>query len=116
MNAQYKIHALVENWHDRRLLPSDYETNSPAPPASQIGGYRKLREELEYLDRIKYERYVPTLYSNHPVKFFERLYEWLNNEIINEDERRLLFEFASRLYFSHLTILLLCFVAHFLDQ
>lgn len=99
MNAKDQIHALVESWHQCCHRPVTACAPIGGPTRPQIGGFRKLREELEYLDRVKYERYVPTLYSKHPITFFERLHAWLDNALLSDEDKRHLFEFASHLAF-----------------
>ena len=101
MNAKNKIHRLVQEWHDSGLRPVRHYMPPAAPPGHTQPDFRNLRETLEYLNRTKFERYVPTLYSRHPIAFFERLYNWLHNESLTDEDRHTLFEFASHLaYFS----------------
>jgi hypothetical protein len=101
MNAKNKIHRLVHDWHDSGFRPVRHTVPQAAPPGHTQPDFRNLCETLEYLNRAKFERYVPTLYSKHPIAFFERLYNWLQNESLTEENRQTLFEFASHLaYFS----------------
>ena len=83
-----KIFRMMEDW--RKASPPD------DPCSNQL---KQILDNLEYLDRVKFQPFVPTLYSKHPASFMERFDKWLNNPGLSETQRRDLFEFANHIAF-----------------
>lgn len=59
----------------------------------------RILENLRFLERVKFTPYVPTLYSQQPAAFAERLYRWLTNPGLTSAQQRDLFEFAHHIAF-----------------
>jgi len=100
MNESHYIHEETERWHEENKLPfltlkEGWSDSYPLPHPN----YRDIRYTLEYLDRTKFSRHIPTLYSKHPVNYFDRLAAWLKNHEVDEEKRRLLMELAYRLVY-----------------
>ena len=58
-----------------------------------------ILENLRYLERTKFNSYLPTRYSRHPATFSERFYRWLTNPSLTSAQQRDLFEFAYHIAF-----------------
>lgn len=58
-----------------------------------------ILDNLRFLERIKFNPYVPTLYSSQSSSFEERLHRWLTNPGLGAAQQRDLFEFAHRIAF-----------------
>lgn len=100
MNESHYIHEETERWHRENKVPfltskDGWSDTYPLPRPS----YRDIRSTLEYLDRIKFSRHIPTLYSKHPVNYFDRLAAWLKNLESDEEKQRLLLELAYRIVY-----------------
>jgi hypothetical protein len=88
MNGYDRIFGLVEEWR-ANCEPGDATSNK----------WKEILDNFEYLERIKFQPFVPTLYSEHPISFMERFHNWLNNPGIGEEQRKDLYEFASQIAF-----------------
>lgn len=88
MSAYDQIFCMVEKW--RAASPPD------DPRSNDL---KEIFENLAYLERIKFQPFVPALYSSHPASFMERFLAWLHNPGLNEEQRQDLFEFANHIAF-----------------
>lgn len=82
MTARDPILELVTGWQDD--LPDRKDSERLV----------RILENLRFLERIKFNSYIPTLYSRHPADFSERFHRWLSNPGISSTQRRDLFELA----------------------
>ena len=82
MNARDPILEMVTAWQDE------------FPDRDVSARLSRILADLRFLERTKFNPYVPTLYSRHPSAFAERFYRWLNNPNLNSTQKRNLFEFA----------------------
>lgn len=82
MNARDPILEMVTAWQDE------------SPDREDSARLSRIRADLRFLERTKFNPYVPTLYSRHPSAFAERFHRWLNNPNLTSAEQRDLFEFA----------------------
>lgn len=87
MRAQDQLLKMVGEW-------SDFITDS-----REAGRYHRIFDQLKFLARVKFQPFVPTLYSQHPISFEERLLRWLRNNRLAPEQTRNLFEFAARIAF-----------------
>lgn len=88
MKPYDKVFRMVEDWR-AQCEPTDPKSNE----------LRQILDNLAYLERVKFQPFVPTLYSKHPASFMERFYNWLNNPAISDAQRLDLFEFANHIAF-----------------
>ncbi|MCG3195733.1 MAG: hypothetical protein GHCLOJNM_00200 [bacterium] len=82
MSARDLILEMVTAWQDEL---SDQEASARLSC---------ILADLRFLERTKFNTYVPTLYSRHPSVFAERFHSWLNNPNLTSAEKRDLFEFT----------------------
>ncbi len=87
MKTPDPIFAMVEAWREA--------TNS----REEGGRLKWILDNLLYLERVKFQPFVPTLYSRHPISFVERFHAWLTNAGLSSDQQRDLFEFAYHIAF-----------------
>lgn len=88
MNARDRILRMVTDWQDEIPDPEDSARLS------------EIHENLQFLERIKFNPYVPTLYSSeHQSAFADRFHRWLENPGLTSPQQRDLFEFANRIAF-----------------
>lgn len=87
MNASDSLLKMIEEWRDEIPSPDDG------------GRFKKILDHLGYLERVKFQPFVPTLYSKHPISFMERFHAWLNNPGLSAKQQRDLFEFAYHIAF-----------------
>lgn len=87
MTARDPVFAMVEDWCDN------------IPDYREVGRLKRILDNLRYLERVKFQPFVPTLYSNHPVSFMDRFHAWLTNPGLSPQHQRDLFEFAHRIAF-----------------
>lgn len=82
MSARDTILKMVTDWQDE-VTDRDH--------AARL---MRILEDLRFLERNKFNPYVPALYSRHPSEFTERFHRWLNNPGLASAQKRDLFEFA----------------------
>lgn len=88
MSAYDRVFRMVTDWQR--------QIESPA----EGGQFKELLEHLAYLERVKFQPYLPALYSNRfPPSFMERFDAWLNNVGVAEEEKKALFQFAEHIAF-----------------
>lgn len=88
MNGYNQILAMVSEWQ-----------NEAAPPGA-APDWKAILDHLAYLERVKFQPFIPTLYSSsHPASFMDRLHAWINNPGLEEEDRRDLFRFANQIAF-----------------
>src|SRR5690606_25350584 len=64
------------------------------------GDFNDILAQLIYLERVKFEPFLPTIFSSrHPASYMERLHAWLTNPGLTGDEQRDLFRFAYQIAF-----------------
>lgn len=88
MSPDDQIFKMVEEWR-AACEPGDPRSNE----------LKEIFENLAYLERVKFQPFVPALYSKHPASFMERFHIWLHNPGIDEPSRRDLFELANHIAF-----------------
>jgi hypothetical protein len=82
------------------ILKMVTEWQAKATEQKEYYHWIKILEDLRFLERVKFTPYIPALYSQHPASFSERLHEWLyNHEILSDEQRHDLFEFADQIAF-----------------
>lgn len=91
MTAADKLLKMVIKWQDD--IPYSEENRE------KVGELTQILNHLRYLERIKFQDYDPTRYSQHPISFMERFHAWLNNKGLSPENQRDLFEFAYYLAF-----------------
>lgn len=82
MTARDPILKMLTDWQDELV---DRELSA------RLG---LILENLRFLERIKFNPYVPTLYSRQPAAFAERFHRWLTNPGLTSAQQRDLFELA----------------------
>lgn len=87
MSARDPFLKMVTTWQDET---SDRE---------EFSRLKCILDDLLFLERTKFNPYVPTLYSRDPSAFAERFLRWLNNPSLTSAHQRDLFEFAHRIAF-----------------
>lgn len=88
MNAYNRVLRMVTDWQG--------QIESPV----ECCQFKELLDHLAYLERVKFQPYLPALYSNRfPPSFMERFYAWLNNDEVADDEKKDLFQFAEHIAF-----------------
>lgn len=88
MNGYDKVLAMVTEW--RREMESTEEG----------GKLNKILEHLAYLERIKFQPFLPTLYSTKSsASFMDRFHAWLNNPDLSTEDKKDLFQFAEHIAF-----------------
>jgi hypothetical protein len=65
----------------------------------ETSNLRKMLHNIEYLDRVKFNQFLPTHYSFHPIQFMDRLYKWLKNPGLTRDQQCDLFKLANQIAF-----------------
>lgn len=89
MNARDSILKLVTDWQNE--IPDRKEDSERLS---------RILENLRFLERVKFNPYIPALYSRHySAEYSERLHRWLSNPGISSAQQRDLFEFAYRIAF-----------------
>ena len=91
MNAADQLLEMVVQWQN--AIP--YSEENP----EKNGEFKQILDHLLYLERIKFQPFVPTLYSRHSMSFAERFFAWLTNDILSLEQKQDLFEFASHIVF-----------------
>ena len=87
MSARDPILEMIEKWKDA------------ASPSDDAKRFNRILDNLRYLDRVKFQPFVPTLYSRHPISYMDRLHAWLSNRGLSLDQQQDLFEFAYHIAF-----------------
>lgn len=87
MTARDPVLEMVNGWLDR------------IPETDAAARLNRILENLRFFGRVKFDPYIPTLYSRHPAAFEERFHRWLVNPGLSADQQRDLFEFAHRIAF-----------------
>lgn len=88
MSGYNRLFAMVTEWQ-----------NEAAPPG-EAPDWKAILDHLAYLERVKFQPFIPTLYSSrHPASFMDRLHVWINNPGLDEEDKRDLFRFAHQIAF-----------------
>ncbi len=85
--------------HPDPVLQMVSEWADTIPDPKEAGGLNRILDHLRYLDRVKFQPFVPSLYSRHPIAFMERFHAWLTNNGLSSDQQRDLFKFAYHIAF-----------------